>query len=78
MHFGQGEQFRPEFLKVAPNNRIPAIVDHEPQGGGEPIAPFESGAPFPPLPRRLRAMRRRTRGEAAATRRHVQQPPRHG
>jgi GSH-dependent disulfide-bond oxidoreductase len=41
---GKGQQFDPEFLKVSPNNRIPAIVDHEPRGGGEPIPIFESGA----------------------------------
>ena len=44
VNIGKGEQFRPDFLKIAPNNRMPAIVDHEPAGGGEPISVFESGA----------------------------------
>ena len=43
VNIGLGEQFRPEFLKIAPNNRMPAIVD--PEGpDGVPIAIFESGA----------------------------------
>ena len=41
---GAGDQFKPDFLKIAPNNRMPAIVDHEPPGGGAPISIFESGA----------------------------------
>ena len=41
---GKGEQFQPDFLKIAPNNRMPAIVDHEPKDGGAPISVFESGA----------------------------------
>jgi GST-like protein len=41
---GQGDQFSESFLRISPNNRMPAIVDHEPRDGGEPIALFESGA----------------------------------
>jgi GST-like protein len=44
VHIGRGEQFQPEFLRISPNNRIPAIVDHAPADGGEPLAVFESGA----------------------------------
>ena len=41
---GAGEQFKPEFLDISPNNRIPAIIDRDPQDGGAPIPVFESGA----------------------------------
>lgn len=44
VHIGRGDQFTDDFLKISPNNRMPAIVDHEPLGGGAPISVFESGA----------------------------------
>ena len=44
ININAGDQFRPDFLKLSPNNRIPAIVDHDPVGGGQPINLFESGA----------------------------------
>lgn len=44
VNIGRGEQFTPEFLAISPNNRMPAIVDHDPPGGGAPVAVFESGA----------------------------------
>ena len=44
INIGAGDQFKPEFLKIAPNNRIPAIVDHEPASGEAPLSVFESGA----------------------------------
>jgi len=49
VNIGKNEQFAPEFLKISPNNRMPAIVDHEPgdgdqPGGGGPLSIFESGA----------------------------------
>jgi len=44
INIGKGEQFAPEFLAVSPNNRIPAIIDHDPPDGGTPLPLFESGA----------------------------------
>ncbi len=44
IRIGRGEQFSPEFLAISPNNRIPAIVDHDPAGGGAPVSVFETGA----------------------------------
>lgn len=44
VNIGAGDQFQPEFLRIAPNNKMPAIVDHAPADGGAPVSVFESGA----------------------------------
>lgn len=44
INIGKGEQFTPEFLQVSPNNKIPALIDHNPEEGNQPLAIFESGA----------------------------------
>ncbi|HLI68094.1 MAG TPA: glutathione S-transferase N-terminal domain-containing protein [Caulobacteraceae bacterium] len=44
VNIGRGDQFSADFLKIAPNNRMPAIIDNEPKGGGAPLPIFESGA----------------------------------
>ena len=44
VNIGAGDQFKPEFLAFSPNNRMPAIIDHNPADGGEDITVFESGA----------------------------------
>lgn len=44
VNIGAGDQFKPDFLRISPNNRMPAIVDDQPAGGGAPVSIFESGA----------------------------------
>jgi GST-like protein len=44
VNIGKGDQFQPDFLKISPNNRMPAIVDQKPADGGKPVSVFESGA----------------------------------
>jgi GST-like protein len=44
INISAGDQFKPEFLAISPNNRIPAITDDDPPGGGAPVSIFESGA----------------------------------
>src|SRR3569832_89271 len=44
MNIGRGDQFSPEILKFSPNNRMPALVDTAPKGGGAPVRIFESAA----------------------------------
>ncbi|HEX5278511.1 MAG TPA: glutathione S-transferase N-terminal domain-containing protein [Micropepsaceae bacterium] len=44
VNIGAGDQFKPEFLRISPNNRIPAIIDDQPAEAGPPVSVFESGA----------------------------------
>ena len=44
VNIGAGEQFKPAFLAISPNNRMPAITDHAPADSGPPLSVFESGA----------------------------------
>ena len=44
VNIGKGDQFATAFLKISPNNKIPAIVDHAPADGGKSVSVFESGA----------------------------------
>jgi GSH-dependent disulfide-bond oxidoreductase len=44
LNIGAGDQFKPEFLKISPNNKMPAIIDHAPSDSGEAVPVFESGA----------------------------------
>jgi GST-like protein len=44
VNIGRGDQFKPEFLAISPNNKMPAIVDHAPADGGAALSVFESGA----------------------------------
>jgi GST-like protein len=44
VHLGRGDQFHPDFLRISPNNRMPALVDTEPAVGGPPVTVFESAA----------------------------------
>ncbi|MCP9626441.1 glutathione S-transferase N-terminal domain-containing protein [Rhodopseudomonas palustris] len=44
MQLGRGDQHKPDYLKLSPNGRMPAIVDHAPADGGGPLSIFESGA----------------------------------
>ena len=66
VNIGQGDQFRPEFLAISPNNRMPAIVDDAPEDGGNPISVFESGTISCISPRKPKNSSRRMSADASA------------
>ena len=47
VNIGKGDQFKPDFLTIAPNNRIPAMLDHEPKGSGNWIKTVPGKGWFP-------------------------------
>ncbi|MBM85806.1 MAG: thiol:disulfide oxidoreductase [Rhodospirillaceae bacterium] len=65
VNIGKGDQFKPEFLEISPNNRMPAIVDHD--VAGDPVSVFESGA----IMLYLAEKTRRFMGDDPAERREV-------
>ena len=60
VNIGAGDQFKPDFLAISPNNKMPALVDHAPIDGGAPLSVFESGAILLYLADRPAASSRRT------------------
>jgi len=68
VNIGRGQQFEPAFLAISPNNRMPAVVDHDPPDGGEPLPIFESGAILLYLADKVgRFLPRDTRGRSEVT-----------
>ncbi|WP_119421502.1 glutathione S-transferase N-terminal domain-containing protein [Desertibaculum subflavum] len=68
VNIGRGDQFQPAFLAISPNNRMPAIVDHDPPGGGAAVSVFESAAILMYLAEKTgRFMPKDLRGRVAVT-----------